>query len=180
MSNGPFSTFFMKKHPSLSDLSIIVALGNPGPEYAETYHNAGTLFIRFLKEQSFITPELIESLGTYMNVSGPAVHRLLNKKGISPDRLLLVHDDVDIPVGEYKFSFGSGAAGHHGVESVITSLGTKDFWRLRIGIAKTIETHNGQFIKLKADTYVLKHISQADTEHIRTTSEKASEQLQQQ
>lgn len=167
----------MKKHPSLSDLSIIVALGNPGPEYAETYHNAGTFFIRFLKEQPFTTPELVESLGTYMNVSGPVIQKLLKKNGIPSDRLLLVHDDVDIPIGEYKFSFGSGAAGHHGVESVIASLGTKEFWRLRIGIAKTIESHGGQFIKLKADTYVLKHISQADAGHIRIASEKASEQL---
>lgn len=168
----------MKKIPSFNDLSVIIALGNPGSEYAHTYHNAGVFFIRFLREQSFTTPLLVDSLGTFMNVSGPAVQKLLKKNGIPADRLLLAHDDVDVPVGEYKFSFGSGAAGHHGVESVIASLRTKDFWRLRIGIAKTIETQEGQFIKLKAETYVLKHISQADMEHLQSAFEKAAEQLQ--
>jgi PTH1 family peptidyl-tRNA hydrolase len=177
----------MKNHPSLSGLSIIIALGNPGTEYAETYHNAGVQFIRFIKEHCFTlpsvrqaqdVPETVESLGTFMNVSGPAVHKRLKKNGITPDRLLLVHDDVDIPVGSFKFSFGSGAAGHHGVESVIASLGTKDFWRLRIGIAKTIETPDGTIIKKKAETYVLKPISQADNEQIRLAFEKATEQLQ--
>lgn len=168
----------MKNHPSLSDLSIIIALGNPGTEYAGTYHNAGVLFIRFLREQSFTTPETVDSLGTFMNVSGPAVNKRLKKNGISPDHLLLVHDDVDIPVGAFKFSFGSGAAGHHGVESVIASLGTKDFWRLRIGIAKTIETPDGTIIKKKADTYVLKPISQKDLEQMQIVFEKSAEQLQ--
>ena len=165
------------KSPSFSDIDIVIALGNPGAEYAATYHNAGVLFIRFLRESSFATPPTVESLGTFMNVSGPAVRKFLKKDGIKPERMLLVHDDVDIPVGEYKFSFGSGAAGHHGVESVIETLGTKDFWRLRIGIAKTIETPDGSFIKLKADAYVLKHISQADNALLQDAFEKAAGQL---
>lgn len=168
----------MQKTISFADLDIIIALGNPGPEYTATYHNAGTLFIRFLRESSFATPPTVESLGTFMNVSGPAVAKFLKKDGIKPDHLLLVHDDVDIPLGEYKFSFGSGAAGHHGVESVINSLGTKDFWRLRIGIAKTIETPDGTIIKKKAMDYVLKKISSADTELMQNAFTTAAEQLQ--
>ncbi|KKU36412.1 MAG: Peptidyl-tRNA hydrolase [Candidatus Wolfebacteria bacterium GW2011_GWC2_46_275] len=113
-----------------------------------------------------------------MNVSGPAVARFLKKDGIKPDHFILVHDDVDIPLGEYKFSFGSGAAGHHGVESVINSLGTKDFWRLRIGIAKHITTPDGTIIKKKADTYVLKPISQKDLEQMQIVFEEAAKQLQ--
>lgn len=168
----------MKKTPSFADLDMVIALGNPGAEYVRTYHNAGVQFIRFLREQSFSTPETVDSLGTYMNVSGPAVQKLLNKKGVSPERFLLVHDDVDIPVGEYKFSFGSGAAGHHGVESVINSLGTKDFWRLRIGIAKTFETPDGP-IKKKAMDYVLKPISSKDTTLMQQAFEQALERLSQ-
>ena len=168
----------MKKYPSFSDIDIIIALGNPGPEYANTYHNAGALFVHFLRESPLATPPTVESLGVFMNVSGPAVRTFLRKDGIKPERILLVHDDVDIPVGGYKLSFGSGAAGHHGVESVIDSLGTKDFWRLRIGIAKTIVKPNGEVIKKKADTYVLKPISQTDTAHMQAAFEKAVEQLQ--
>ena len=164
------------KTPSFNDIDIIIALGNPGQEYANTYHNAGTLFVRFLRESAFATPPTVESLETFMNVSGPAVQKFLKKDGIKPDHLLLVHDDADIPVGEYKFSFGSGAAGHHGVESVIDTLGTKDFWRLRIGIAKTFETPDGP-IKKKAMDYVLKPISLVDKELMQGVFEKAVEQL---
>lgn len=176
----------MQKHPLFSNIDIVIALGNPGSEYTHTYHNAGALFIRFLRE-SFLRqaqdmplsrPKTVESLGTFMNVSGPAVQKFLKKDGVKPNRMLLVHDDVDVPIGEYKFSFGSGAAGHHGVESVIETLGTKDFWRLRIGIAKTIETPDGQFVKLKADTYVLRHISQADSELLQGAFAQATEQLE--
>lgn len=168
-----------KKIPSFSAIDIIIALGNPGAEYANTYHNAGVHFVHFLHEQPASIPETVGLLGTYMNVSGPVVQKLLNKKGIRPERLLLVHDDVDIPVGEYKFSFGSGAAGHHGVGSVIESLGTKDFWRLRIGIAKTIETPDGRTIKKKAEEFVLKPISPADMELLQVTFKRAAEQLSQ-
>lgn len=112
-----------------------------------------------------------------MNVSGPAVQKFLRKDGAKPERMLLAHDDADIPVGEYKFSFGSGAAGHHGVESVIDSLGTKNFWRLRIGIAKTFETPDGP-IKKKSMDYVLKPITAADMELMQVVFEKAVEQLQ--
>lgn len=190
MSNRHFYSFMAKptapKVPSFADLDIVIALGNPGSEYTHTYHNAGALFIRFLSESflqqaqdiSLSRPKTVESLGTFMNVSGPAVQKFLKKDGIKPTQLLLVHDDVDVPIGEYKFSFGSGAAGHHGVESVIETLGTKDFWRLRIGIAKTIEALDGQFVKLKADTYVLRHISQADAELLQGAFVHATEQLE--
>ena len=167
--------------PSLNDIDIIIALGNPGHEYIHTYHNAGVQFVDFLTAADIKSPlpDLIPLLGSYMNESGPLVQKVLKKSGITPDKLLLVHDDVDIPLGEYKFSFGSGAAGHHVVESTIASLGTKDFWRLRIGIAKTIETPEGQRIKLKADTYVLKQISQKDLESMHDAFKKAADQLSQ-
>ena len=169
--------------PSFSDIDIVIALGNPGLEYANTYHNAGTLFIRFLRESSLrqaqhkLSPKIVESLGTFMNTSGPAVQKFLKKDGIKPNHMLLVHDDVDIPVGEFKFSFGSGAAGHHGVESVIDSLGTKDFWRLRIGIAKTIAKPDGEVIKKKAMEYVLKPIATKDAKLMQGAFETVLEQL---
>ena len=167
----------MNKYPSFDNLAIIIALGNPGSAYANTYHNVGSLFVHFLNESSLATPPTMESLGVFMNVSGPAVQTLIKKNGIEPARLLLVHDDVDVPLGEYKFSFGSGAAGHHGVESVIDSLGTKDFWRLRIGIAKTIETPDGRAIKKKADTFVLKPILPEDMKLLRHAFAQAMTQL---
>ena len=167
----------MKKPITFNDIDIVIALGNPGAEYVNTYHNAGALFVHFIKESSFATPLAIESLGVFMNTSVPAAQKQLKKNGVSPERMLLIHDDVDIPLGEYKLSFGGGAAGHHGVESVIDSLGTKDFWRLRIGIAKTFATPEGAVIKKKAMDYVLKPISTKDLELMHTAFEQASEAL---
>ena len=65
----------MKKSPTLSAIDIIIALGNPGSEYAHTYHNAGALFVRFLRDSALATPPAVESLGVFMNVSGPAVKK---------------------------------------------------------------------------------------------------------
>ena len=69
-----------------------------------------------------------------MNESGGFVKKMLKKKGVKPEALLVIHDDSDLNLGSFKFSFGRGSAGHKGAESVIRTLGTKDFWRLRIGI----------------------------------------------
>ena len=102
----------------------------------------------------------------YMNQSGNFVKAALKKysaKGgsasggkIKPEEILIVHDDSDIELGKYKISFGRGSAGHRGVESIIKLLGTKNFWRLRIGIRKTA--------KEKAGELVLKKISKKDWE----------------
>jgi len=102
----------------------------------------------------------------YMNQSGNFVKAALKKysaKGgsasggkIKPEEILIVHDDSDIELGKYKISFGRGSAGHRGVESIIKSFGTKNFWRLRIGIRKTA--------KEKAGELVLKKISKKDWE----------------
>lgn len=73
---------------------------------------------------------------TGMNSSGKAVKRGVEKRGIDLDNLLVIHDDLDIELGKYKLQKGRGTAGHNGVQSVIDSLGSKDFWRLRIGIGR--------------------------------------------
>ena len=128
---------------------VMVGLGNPGPEYDGTYHNAGALAVDFWAKEAGVTlkkqgreswaqaktgPLLLAKPVAFMNVSGPVVHKLLRAIQAAPADLLLVHDDSDLPLGEWRLVFGRGAAGHHGVESVIAALRTKDFWRLRLGI----------------------------------------------
>ncbi|OIP98311.1 aminoacyl-tRNA hydrolase [candidate division WWE3 bacterium CG09_land_8_20_14_0_10_39_24] len=71
---------------------------------------------------------------TFMNNSGEAVVKASTYYKIAPKDIVVIHDDLDIPLGEFRLQKGRGAAGHHGVESVIKALGTKDFWRLRVGI----------------------------------------------
>ena len=133
----------------------IVGLGNPGEQYARTRHNVGWLALDALvlkynlpqpvsarQASGRVTDGVIagESVtvlypDTFMNHSGTAVRKLVPKGAEAT--LVVVYDDVDIPLGEVKVSFGRGAGGHNGVESVIKSLGTKDFVRVRVGIAKT-------------------------------------------
>lgn len=135
-------------------MKIIAALGNPGKEYARTRHNAGFIaadllsdhynFESFRKEDRFeaeISTGVIDSNKcilvkpqTFMNSSGRAVQKVLAFYKLTPDDLIVIHDDLDIPVGCLRLSFDSRSAGHRGVQSIIDTLGSKEFWRLRLGI----------------------------------------------
>lgn len=133
-------------------MKVIVGLGNPGKKYAHTRHNAGWLALEALAGKSRwqasakaqaryckaeIAGRQIELLKptTYMNNSGLAVAYVLRKHHLKPADLMVVHDDKDIALGEFKIQVNRGAAGHNGVQSIIDALGTKDFARIRIGIA---------------------------------------------
>lgn len=134
-------------------MKYIVALGNPGDEYVKTRHNVGWLCLDYFLEESQL-PDPIESktfsgrvsegnvLGmevkilypnTYMNNSGSAVVKLVPKKELS--QLIVVHDDIDLPFGEIKVVQSRGAGGNKGVQSIIEKLNSKDFIRVRVGIA---------------------------------------------
>lgn len=136
----------------IDKIKIIVGLGNPGKEYKETYHNVGQEFLFFLaKTQRFSAIHPLFSgreitLGdqgqkiwlvqpkTFMNDSGSAVLSALKHFHATPDSLLVAHDEMDIPLGEFKISTNRGSAGHHGVDSIIQHLKTKNFSRIRLGI----------------------------------------------
>jgi len=151
------------------NIKLIIGLGNPGKEYEKTYHNAGFLFIDSLIEKipdyklQTTNYKLFKS-DVYMNESGGFVAKTLKKRGIKPKEILIVHDDSDIEIGKYKISFGRGSAGHNGVESIIKSLKTKNFWRLRIGIRHGLTQNKRGPIRKKASEMVLKKISKKDLE----------------
>jgi len=135
-------------------MELIVGLGNPGRIYARNRHNIGfmcvshfakTQGIRFDKKQGQARIGTGEVAGnklivarpqTHMNLSGESVIRLVNKFNISLNDLLVIHDDLDLPLGKIRLSQGSGSGGHKGVDSIITHLGSLDFPRLRIGIGR--------------------------------------------
>ena len=139
-------------------IKLIIGLGNPEQGYKNTYHNAGYLFIDHIEKHNRKLANRSLKTDTYMNSSGGFVKGITKKKGIGPNSLLIAHDDSDLDLGTYKINFGSGSAGHKGVDSIIKSLGTKDFWRLRIGIRPTgiINRLRG---RKKAGDLVLKKIS---------------------
>ncbi|MFA6548761.1 MAG: aminoacyl-tRNA hydrolase [Candidatus Margulisiibacteriota bacterium] len=122
---------------------LIVGLGNPGLEYAPTRHNLGFRVIDALARRFPVVPVTIEKHKvilakpqTFMNNSGVAVRGLLEWYKISPQKLILIYDDVDLEVGQLRLREKGAAGGHHGVESVIEHVKATDFSRVRIGIGR--------------------------------------------
>ena len=134
---------------------IIVGLGNPGKKFEKTRHNLGFLIIENLKlkiknfsdwkyEKKFKAEISRGRIGnkkiilakpkTFMNESGKSVKLLTRSYTLEPKNLIVIHDDIDLPLGKIKISIGRGSAGHKGVQSIIDELGTKNFVRFRIGI----------------------------------------------
>lgn len=130
---------------------IIIGLGNSDEEYAHTYHNVGHLFVDFLKQGNALKTD------AYMNESGKFAKEALKKHKAKPDQLLVIHDDADIAIGNYKLSFARNAGGHRGVQNIIDQLKTNAFWRLRIGIRPVKER-----ARAKANELVMKKISPAN------------------
>ena len=136
-------------------IELVAGLGNPGDEYAGTRHNLGFAVVERLLEK---LPRGLESARgcssaywhgryagrrlfvqtpmTYMNLSGNAVSALARANGIGSDGILVIHDDMDLPVGRMRIRLGGGDAGHNGIKSITESLGTENYARLRIGIGR--------------------------------------------
>lgn len=154
-------------------ISIIIGLGNEGEEYAKTYHNVGAYLVSLFKHahQSDAGPghlRFISELPGYMNTIGGPVAQAMKFGNHKPAESLVVHDEADLAIGEFKLSFGGGFAGHKGVKSVIENLQTPDFWRLRIGIRDKNEQE-----RQKAETFVLNRWSKAEEEIFREIAERA-------
>ena len=144
--------------------SLIVGLGNPGEEYQNTPHNLGVMVIDRLGESHAIRVSRKENMSwvglgeigekrlalakpqTYMNLSGPAVRGLLERYELKPDRLIVVYDELDLPWGSMRIRMKGSAAGHNGVKSLIGSLGTNEFTRIRIGIDPGSPVKGEQFV----------------------------------
>ncbi|SUA35657.1 peptidyl-tRNA hydrolase [Neisseria zoodegmatis] len=137
----------------MSEIKLIVGLGNPGAEYTHTRHNAGFWLIdelawawnarlkeekKFFGEVARVTrPEgeiWLLKPNTFMNRSGQAVAALASFYKIKPEEILVVHDELDIPCGRIRFKLGGGNGGHNGLKDIQARLGTPGFYRLRLGI----------------------------------------------
>lgn len=155
---------------------VIIGLGNPGPEYAGTRHNAGRMAAeRFLQEARLGDPKQKKSAQasvaegvvgkekvivalpeTFMNVSGKTALALVKSKPAAK-KLLVIRDDLDLPIGVLKMTtFGRGSGGHKGVESISRALKTKDFAQLKIGISG--QTSKGKLKKVSGEEKVVEHV----------------------
>ena len=159
-------------------IKLFVGLGNPGPEYEATRHNAGFWWIDALARERKLTlapersyhglvarmqvggqPVWLLEPQTFMNLSGKSVAALARFFKIEPCEILVVHDELDIPPGQMKLKKGGGNGGHNGLKDIQAQLGTGDFWRLRLGIG-----HPGDRNEVAA--YVLRKPPAAERELI--------------
>ncbi|MFD1706522.1 aminoacyl-tRNA hydrolase [Siminovitchia sediminis] len=154
-------------------MKLIVGLGNPGSRYEKTRHNIGFKVIDALAQRSGITLHESKFSGlyasihkngekaillkplTYMNLSGESVRPLMDYYKIPVDHLLVIYDDLDLPVGKIRLRQKGSAGGHNGMKSIIQHLGTSDFNRIRIGINRPPEG-------MKVPDYVLGQFSDAE------------------
>ena len=158
-----------------SDTFIVIGLGNIDKNYKDTYHNIGYLFIDWYIEElikenikiitrstpwgsysfSESNPKIIfTKTNSYMNDSGQSIKKILFYFKLKPKNLVIVHDDTDLFISNFKFKRNSGSGGHNGVESIQNILKTKDFLRLKIGVRNL-----NNVSRLKASLIVLKKIS---------------------
>jgi PTH1 family peptidyl-tRNA hydrolase len=150
-------------------VKLIVGLGNPGSEYQFTPHNMGFLAIdaiaeecgvelrnrqcRALTARAEIGPEmvLLAKPETFMNLSGISVRELIAKNEVAPETdLIVIHDELDFPLGAIRIHRRRSSAGHNGVESIIGALGTQDFLRIRMGVAPDRKVEDGMSYLLSA------------------------------
>ncbi len=132
-------------------MKIIIGLGNPGEKYKNNRHNAGFITVghiatanggvwnfedKFNAEICKINDVMLVKLHTFMNKSGEAVAQIVNFYHTDLNDLTIIHDDVDMEFGTTRLKKGMSSGGHHGVENIIEKLGTKEFWRLKIGVGR--------------------------------------------
>jgi len=175
-------------------MKLIVGLGNPGRGYANNRHNVGficlnhfarTQGIRFDKKQGRARIGIGEVAGskvvvarpqTYMNLSGQSVSRLVRKFDINLTNLLVIHDDLDLPLDKIRIRQGGGSGGHKGVDSIITCLGSQDFIRLRVGIGRPT-TPFAQISEADIIAYVLRDFNADEKQTITQVIPKVSEAI---
>ena len=171
-------------------IKLFVGLGNPGPEYEATRHNAGfwwidavarTLGVQLAAERGFFglvarasvqghAVWLLEPM-TFMNLSGQSVAALARFYKIAPQEILVAHDELDLMPGQVKIKCGGGHAGHNGLRDIHAQLGSADYWRLRLGIG-----HPG--IKAEVVDYVLRKPTAEHRELIEQTIVRSVEALE--
>jgi peptidyl-tRNA hydrolase, PTH1 family len=172
--------------PSASPIRLVVGLGNPGPEYEATRHNAGFWWVQALADRlgaRLVAERSYQGLAarhnraggeplwlllpmTYMNRSGASVAPLARFFKIAPEEILVVHDELDLPPGQARLKLGGSAAGHNGLKDIQHLLGSPSFWRLRLGIG-----HPGD--RAEVVNFVLKKPSPAERDGIHAAMQRA-------
>ena len=143
-------------------MKLIVGLGNPGKEYLNTRHNVGFMYLDYIFDNKFVFNKRFNAMEyifskngekiivikpyTFMNFSGDAVIKYVNYYKIDISSVLVIQDDLDMPVGKIKLLYNHGDGGHNGIKSIVNSLNGKAFLRLKIGISKSSDIDTKDFV----------------------------------
>jgi len=147
---------------------LIVGLGNPGKKYKKTRHNVGFMVIDALKKKISGKNIVLLKPQTFMNNSGKTVKRIIRNLKLEIRNLVVIHDDIDLPLGTIRVSKNVGSAGHKGVQSIIDELGTKNFTRIRIGI----QPKTGK--PKEVEKFVLEKFTKEEKKIVKETIKKAT------
>ena len=188
----------------MTKIKLIVGIGNPDQEYQNTRHNIGFMALDSLLEKfepvektfweekknlksnikhikfsiqdprSKIQDLILAKPTTFMNASGFAVSKVLNYYKIEPVEMIVIHDDSDLLLGKIRVRFGGGSGGHKGVASIIETIQTDQFLRVRLGIGRSEDEKLGKKRHKKLDRYVLGSFSPAERGHVKTMIREAT------
>ncbi len=170
----------------MSTIQLIIGLGNPGPDYEKTRHNAGAWFVEDIAKQNHVILKNESKFSglhavtkiadrdchlfkptTFMNHSGQAVRAIADFYKILPENMLIAHDEIDLPVGVVRLKLAGGHGGHNGLRDIIQKLGTTHFYRLRVGVG-----HPGD--SKEVVDYVLKPPKKDEREEINFSLQRAT------
>ena len=176
-------------------MKLIIGLGNPGQGYAKSRHNIGFMCLRhFAKEHNIEfdkkqadartgrgTVEGIEVVlakpQTYMNLSGQSVNRLMHKFKLKPSDIIVIHDDMDLPLGKVRIRTEGSSGGHKGIDSIIRDIGTRDFVRIKVGIGRPERDSNSNYYDDDIVDFVLNSFSPEEKKLIEPSIEKVSDAI---
>ena len=159
---------------------LIVGLGNPGTQYRKTKHNTGFIIVDEIvkmqegvgwKEEKKFKAQIAQGNEiiflkplTFINLSGESVSKVVSFFKVAPENIVVIHDDVDFPLLEWKLQLSKDSAGHNGVEDIVQRLGTNDFWRVRVGVGRPEDK------KFDVEDYVLSIFKDEDLEKVEKLS----------
>ena len=177
-------------------MKLIVGLGNPGKEYARNRHNVGFHCINQLAKQNSIdlkqrqcqsrvgigtvasTKVVLAKPGTFVNRSGEAVKQLMRKHSVEPKDILIIYDDLDLPLGKIRLRQNGSSGGHKGMKSIIAALGSQDFCRIKIGVGRPHEENGPNRVDELVVDHVLSDFTTEEVSIIRPAIDRAIEAVE--